>query len=36
VGPAVSFAALPATWLGTAFRRGGTLILASQKTRVEG
>ena len=31
VGPALSLAALPATWIGTGFRRGGTLIFASQK-----
>jgi len=34
-GPVVSLAALPATWIGTVFRQGGTLILASQKTRTE-
>jgi SAM-dependent methyltransferase len=31
VGPAVSALALPATWCGTVFRRGGTLIFASKK-----
>jgi SAM-dependent methyltransferase len=32
VGPALSVLALPTTWLGAAFKRGGTLIFASQKS----
>jgi len=32
LGPALSVLALPSTWLGAAFKRGGTLIFASQKS----
>jgi SAM-dependent methyltransferase len=32
LGPALSVLVLPATWLGAAFKRGGTLIFASQKS----
>jgi 2-polyprenyl-3-methyl-5-hydroxy-6-metoxy-1,4-benzoquinol methylase len=32
LGPALSVLALPSTWLGTAFKHGGTLIFASQKS----
>jgi SAM-dependent methyltransferase len=32
LAPALSVLALPSTWLGAAFKRGGTLIFASQKS----
>jgi hypothetical protein len=32
LAPALSALALPSTWLGAAFKRGGTLIFVSQKS----